>query len=115
MNGHVVVGVGNIYASESCFMAGIRPTATCKRITKKQCERLVSCIKDVLTRAIDAGGTTLQDFTSTEGKPGYFRHELQVYAREGERCFRCSETIKKIVQAQRSSFYCPACQCWESI
>jgi len=110
MDGHIVVGVGNIYASESLYEAGIRPTTPASRIGKTRYHRLVQEIKLVLAKAIKAGGTTLNDFTQTDGKPGYFRHELQVYARQGQACHRCGQAIKSKVIGQRNTFYCTRCQ-----
>lgn len=112
MDGKTVVGVGNIYASESLFEAGIRPSMAAKRVSRARYQLLARHIKDVLAKAIKAGGTTLNDFTQTDGKPGYFRHELQVYARAGESCTRCDSKIKSQVIGQRSTFYCPTCQCF---
>ena len=109
MNSHIVVGVGNIYASEALFLAGIRPARAARRISKPRLEKLVNAVRDTLSAAIAQGGTTLQDFTQVDGKPGYFRHELQVYANKGE-CKVCGQPIKHLVQAQRSSYYCPECQ-----
>jgi formamidopyrimidine-DNA glycosylase len=109
MNSHIVVGVGNIYASEALFLAGIRPARAARRISKPRIARLVDAIRDTLASAIGHGGTTLQDFTQADGKPGYFRHELQVYGNRGP-CKKCGSTVKHLVQAQRSSYYCPACQ-----
>lgn len=110
MDGGVVVGVGNIYASESLYEATIRPTTQACNVSRKRYQRLVQEIKTVLTKAIKAGGTTLNDFTQADGKPGYFRHELQVYARAGESCNRCGAQIKSKVIGQRNTFYCSACQ-----
>lgn len=110
MDGHVVVGVGNIYASESLYAAGIRPTAQAQKVSKKRCERLAQEIKNVLAKAIKAGGTTLNDFTQVDGKPGYFRHELQVYARKGQACNQCGALIKAKIIGQRNTFFCTACQ-----
>ncbi len=110
MDGKVVVGVGNIYASESLFKAGIRPGTAAGRISKKRYELLASAIKEVLGKAILAGGTTLNDFTQADGKPGYFRHELQVYARDNEPCHQCGTKIRSKVLGQRNTFYCPSCQ-----
>ena len=110
MDSHVVVGVGNIYASEALFMAGIRPTIAAGRITRQRYEALVQAIKDVLTRAITDGGTTLRDFVREDGKPGYFAQSLNVYGRAGETCHSCGTTIRKKQIGQRSSFYCPNCQ-----
>lgn len=109
MNSHIVAGVGNIYASEALFRAGIRPTRTARRISKQRIARLVSAVRDTLAAAIGHGGTTLQDFTQVDGKPGYFRHELLVYGNKAE-CKTCGKSIKQLVQAQRSSYYCPGCQ-----
>jgi formamidopyrimidine-DNA glycosylase len=109
MNSHIVVGVGNIYASEALFQAGIRPTRAAGRISKARIEKLVSAVREILAAAIAQGGTTLQDFTQVDGKPGYFRNELQVYANQGA-CKVCGKPIKHLVQGQRSSYYCPNCQ-----
>jgi len=109
MNSHVVVGVGNIYASEALFLAGIRPTRAAGRISKARIARLVEAIRVTLGAAIEKGGTTLQDFTQADGKPGYFRHALQVYANKGT-CHACGRSIRHLVQGQRSSYYCPGCQ-----
>ena len=110
MDAHVVVGVGNIYASEALFHAGIRPGKSAGRLTKNNCLRLVTEIRRVLKKAISAGGTTLRDFTDSNGKAGYFSQELFVYGREGESCLACTGIIKRKVMGQRSSFYCPNCQ-----
>ncbi|MGI9344179.1 MAG: bifunctional DNA-formamidopyrimidine glycosylase/DNA-(apurinic or apyrimidinic site) lyase [Gammaproteobacteria bacterium] len=110
MNANVVVGVGNIYASESLFRAGINPRRGAGRISLVRLQRLVDSINAVLTESIRFGGTTLRDFYSGEGKPGYFRHELRVYARAGEPCVNCGDPVRQIVLGQRSTFYCPRCQ-----
>ncbi len=110
MDGKVVVGVGNIYASESLFMAGIRPTIQSGKVSRARYQRLSESIKDVLSNAIKAGGTTLNDFSQVDGKPGYFKQELQVYGRAGEACFACKTDIKSIVIGQRNTFYCRTCQ-----
>jgi formamidopyrimidine-DNA glycosylase len=110
MNGHVVVGVGNIYASESLFMAGIHPQRAAGRVSLQRYEGLVAAIRDVLERAIRRGGTTLRDFVNSEGSPGYFAQELLVYDRAGSECFQCGALIRQKVIGQRSSYYCPACQ-----
>lgn len=109
MNNHVVVGVGNIYASEALHLAGIRPTRAAGRIARARIARLVDAIRVTLAAAIEQGGTTLQDFTQADGKPGYFRHELQVYGNKGP-CPSCGTAIRHLVQGQRSSFFCPRCQ-----
>ena len=109
MNSHIVVGVGNIYASEALFLAGIRPTRAAGKISRARIARLVEAIRVTLTAAIAKGGTTLQDFTQVDGKPGYFRQALQVYANKGA-CHTCGKPIRHLVQGQRSSYYCPLCQ-----
>lgn len=110
MDSKTVVGVGNIYASEALFRAGIRPTVATGRISRERYQRLVLAIKEVLAEAIESGGTTLRDFIGGEGKPGYFQQELRVYGRSGEACEVCGAKIKTIQQAQRASYYCPHCQ-----
>lgn len=110
MNSHIVVGVGNIYANESLFSSGINPKRTANKISLARYERLVSTIKDILSRSIKQGGTTLRDFTQQDGTPGYFQQTLLVYGRSGEACPQCGNTIKQITQTQRSSFYCTHCQ-----
>ena len=110
MNSHIVVGVGNIYACEALFMAGIHPATPVGNLSPKRWHELVSAIKSVLSAAITSGGTTLKDFTQSDGKPGYFAQSLQVYGRAGENCLQCQRPIKKITQGQRSSFYCAHCQ-----
>jgi len=110
MDNRIVVGVGNIYANEALFMAGIRPTHKASRLSKKGAEKLIFSIKQVLSDAIKLGGTTLRDFVSGEGKPGYFQQKLQVYGRAGQACYACGATIKQLKIGQRSTFYCPHCQ-----
>ena len=110
MDGKVVVGVGNIYASEALFMAGIHPTRPAGRISRARYDALSEAIRDVLARAIRRGGTTLRDFLNSEGNPGYFARELLVYEREGSACFQCGNPIRRKVIGQRSSYYCPRCQ-----
>ena len=110
MDNKVVVGVGNIYAAESLFKAGIHPKRAAGKISANRYEALVSEIKSVLKQAIEQGGTTLKDFTHSDGKPGYFKQELMVYGREGETCFQCGTTLKGIRQGQRATVYCPDCQ-----
>ena len=110
MNSHVVVGVGNIYASESLFMAGIRPGKAASRLTRPQAARLVVAIKQVLEQSIRKGGTTLRDFVNSEGNPGYFRQSLFVYGRAGEPCRSCSSPVRRRTLGQRSTFYCSDCQ-----
>ena len=110
MNGRVVVGIGNIYANEALFDAGIRPMKLATELTKSQCNALVFSVKTTLRRAIKAGGTTINDFTHIDGKPGYFQQKLHVYGRDGESCSRCQSNIKSKIISGRSSFYCPWCQ-----
>ncbi len=110
MNAAIVVGVGNIYASESLFRAGIHPGRAAGRISLERMSRLAEAIKFVLQESIQFGGTTLRDFYSGDGKPGYFRNELNVYDREGEPCITCRQPIRQIVLGQRSTFYCSICQ-----
>jgi formamidopyrimidine-DNA glycosylase len=110
MDGKIVVGVGNIYASEALFMAGIHPSRSAGRISAARYEALAAAIRDVLSRAIRRGGTTLRDFLNTEGNPGYFAQELLVYEREGQPCFQCQAPVRRKVIGQRSSYYCPRCQ-----
>lgn len=110
MDSKVVVGVGNIYAQESLFMAGIHPTRAANRVSKKRISELVLAIKDVLAEAIKAGGSSLKDFTKADGKPGYFQHTFQVYGRAGEECNICQTILKHKQLGQRTSTYCPFCQ-----
>jgi formamidopyrimidine-DNA glycosylase len=110
MDGKNVVGVGNIYASEALFMAGIHPSRSAGRISAARYEALAAAIRDVLGRAIRHGGTTLRDFVNSDGNPGYFAQELLVYEREALPCFQCRTPLRKKVIGQRSSYYCPRCQ-----
>lgn len=110
MDSHVVVGVGNIYASEALFLAGIHPSRPAGRISKARYLVLADAIKQVLSKAINEGGTTLRDFVREDGQPGYFAQSLNVYGRDGKACRTCGATIRKKVIGQRSSYYCPACQ-----
>lgn len=110
MNNGVVVGVGNIYAAESLFVAKIHPRRPSFSMSDKEIARLVDAIKDVLLRAIDAGGTTLKDFVGGNNEPGYFKQELNVYDRENMPCVICKDKIITIKQSGRTSFFCPTCQ-----
>ncbi|MFK0573830.1 bifunctional DNA-formamidopyrimidine glycosylase/DNA-(apurinic or apyrimidinic site) lyase [Endozoicomonas sp.] len=110
MDNKVVVGVGNIYASEALFKAGIRPDRACGKISRNRYERLVQSIKVTLTKAIEQGGTTLRDFVGGDGKPGYFKQELAVYGRADQPCLTCGKTIQEIKLGNRSSCYCRNCQ-----
>jgi formamidopyrimidine-DNA glycosylase len=110
MNSHVVVGVGNIYANESLFSAGINPKRTASKVSLKRYQTLVPAIKKILQQSIEQGGTTLKDFINEEGKPGYFQQILAVYGRTNEPCIQCGESVKQFTQSQRSTFYCSHCQ-----
>lgn len=110
MNNPVVVGVGNIYANEALFLSGIRPTAIAGKLSKRRLNMLTDMIKAVLSAAITQGGTTLKDFTQSDGKPGYFAQSLNVYGRAGESCVVCETTLTEIRQSNRSSVYCKQCQ-----
>lgn len=110
MDAHNVVGVGNIYACEALFMAGIDPRKPAGKVTRPRLEKLVKAICEVLQASIEMGGTTLRDFLNESGEPGYFAQTLRVYGREAEPCLVCGAPIKRIVLGQRSTFYCPKCQ-----
>lgn len=110
MDNKLVVGVGNIYASESLFAAGILPDRAAMALTREEAEILVRTIKAVLLRSIEQGGTTLRDFLQTDGKPGYFAQELQVYGRAGEPCRACGTPLLSGKHGQRSTYWCPVCQ-----
>jgi len=110
LGGELVVGVGNIYASEALFIAGIRPTTRADRISRPRAEKLRLAVIDVLARAVKKGGSTLRDFSAADGKNGYFQLEAQVYDRAGEPCRVCGNAIRRIQQGQRSTFYCNTCQ-----
>lgn len=110
MDGQVVVGVGNIYASEALYRAGVHPKRAAGRVSITRYARLVVAIREVLAEAIEVGGTTLRDFVKSDGEPGYFRLQLNVYGRTGKPCPGCEHPIRQTVIGQRSSFYCPTCQ-----
>jgi formamidopyrimidine-DNA glycosylase len=110
MNANIVVGVGNIYASETLFLAGINPHRAAGRISLQRFEHLAHIIRQVLRQAIKAGGTTLRDFYGGDGEAGYFQQELQVYGRDGEPCRQCGRAVSVVVLGQRSTFYCTNCQ-----
>ena len=110
MNSRVVVGVGNIYASEALFLAGIHPARPAGRISRLRYAKLADAVREVLAAAIAAGGTTLRDFVASDGQPGYFAQRLSVYGRAGAPCDRCHGTIASRVIGQRSSYYCARCQ-----
>jgi formamidopyrimidine-DNA glycosylase len=110
MDGRRIVGVGNIYASESLFRAGIHPGSPAGKLSLERCTRLAASIKHTLRAAIRAGGSTLRDFVGADGNAGYFQQRYWAYDRAGKPCRRCGSTIRKIQQGQRSTFYCPTCQ-----
>ena len=110
MDSHVVAGVGNIYASEALFRAGINPKTPARRIGRARYDVLVQKIRDTLEAAIQAGGSTLRDFVGGDGRAGYFQNEHLVYGRAGEPCLTCGTPIRELRQGQRSTFYCPVCQ-----
>lgn len=110
MDSHLVVGVGNIYACEALFMASISPKKAAGKVPRPALEKLVAAIKEVLAASIEMGGTTLRDFLRENGEPGYFKQTLRVYDREDEPCRACGTKVKRIVQSNRSTFYCPQCQ-----
>ena len=110
MDGNFMVGVGNIYASESLFYAGIHPKKASNKLSKKDWAKLFRSIQNVLNQAIEKGGTTLNDFVDSNGEAGYFQLSLAVYGREGEKCRRCKSVIERYVQVGRSTYFCPGCQ-----
>lgn len=110
MNNQTVVGVGNIYATESLFLAGIHPQQATGLLTQAQCDSLACTIKSVLQNAIDQGGTTLRDFYAADGQPGYFALSLNVYGRQGHHCTHCHTLIQSVTIAGRNSAFCPTCQ-----
>jgi formamidopyrimidine-DNA glycosylase len=110
MDGKRIVGVGNIYASESLFLAGIDPRKAAGRLSAEHCARLSAAIKRTLRTAIRAGGSSLRDFVGSDGSEGYFQRRAWVYDRAGQKCRRCGEAIRKIVQGQRATYFCAVCQ-----
>ena len=110
MDNRVVVGAGNIYAAEALFMAGIDPRRAAGRISQARYDALAAAVKEVLAAAITQGGTTLRDFVSGQGEPGYFAQRLNVYGRHGQPCLRCGSELKRITLGQRASVFCPGCQ-----
>jgi formamidopyrimidine-DNA glycosylase len=110
MNSQLVVGVGNIYASEALFRARIAPRRAARRLTRREAKALAQAVKDVLSAAIDIGGTTLRDYVNADGAPGYFRQKLYVYERAGLACRVCKSPVKQFVQGQRSTYWCSTCQ-----
>lgn len=110
MDSHIVVGVGNIYASESLFKAGVLPSRLAQDVTLNECKKIVKYIKETLNKAIELGGSSLRDFYNVNGQSGYFQQTYAVYGRKGKACRKCRSTIESIIIAQRSSFFCPKCQ-----
>jgi formamidopyrimidine-DNA glycosylase len=110
MNSHLVVGVGNIYASEALFRARLRPGRPARSLTPADAARLVRAVRAVLRQAIRSGGTTLRDYLGADGAPGYFRQRLYVYERAGKPCRRCGNPVRAMTQGQRSTYYCASCQ-----
>ncbi|MGA1675157.1 MAG: bifunctional DNA-formamidopyrimidine glycosylase/DNA-(apurinic or apyrimidinic site) lyase [Pseudomonadales bacterium] len=110
MDGRIVVGVGNIYASEALFMSGIRPTRAAGSVRRHECATLVEAVRSVLSAAIEMGGTTLRDFVNQDGQPGYFQQSLWVYGRADEPCRVCGTTLLGLRVGQRGTVFCPACQ-----
>jgi formamidopyrimidine-DNA glycosylase len=110
MNAHIVTGLGNIYASEALFHAGIHPLRSVGRISRPRWDRLAGAVRETLESALAAGGTTLRDYASLEGRPGEFGTRCAVYGRGGEPCLACGTPIRALRQGQRSTFYCPECQ-----
>src|SRR5690606_34865966 len=106
----VVVGVGNIYAAEALFQAGIHPRRAANRVSRDRYHALAAAVRAILSRAIERGGTTLRDFLDPDGAPGYFEQELFVYGREGQPCGRCGTTLRALRLGGRASSYCPRCQ-----
>jgi len=110
MNSRIIVGIGNIYASEALYMAGIYPKRAAGKVSRKKYQLLAEVIREVLNDAIAQGGTSLRDFVNGHGQPGYFKLHLNVYGKAGEPCISCRIPIREIRQGQRSTFYCPKCQ-----
>jgi formamidopyrimidine-DNA glycosylase len=110
MDSHAIVGIGNIYASESLFRAGIDPRTPAGRLSRRRCERLAAAVKATLDAALDAGGSTLRDFIHSDGGSGWFQQQHFVYGREGEPCRTCGAKVRALRMGQRSTFHCPRCQ-----
>jgi formamidopyrimidine-DNA glycosylase len=110
LSGDAVVGAGNIYACEALFVAGIDPRLPAHRVSRPRAARLLAAVRAILARALQVGGTTLRDFRDAHGMNGSFQHEAQVYGREGQPCRQCGSVIRRLVQAQRATYYCPVCQ-----
>lgn len=110
MDNRIVCGVGNIYAAEALFRAGLRPSRPCSRVSRAACDRLAAAVREVLEEAIAAGGSTLRDYVDAEGEPGYFQLAHRVYGRRGKLCLVCGAVIRELRMGGRSSCYCPSCQ-----
>jgi formamidopyrimidine-DNA glycosylase len=110
MNAQLVVGVGNIYASEALFRARIRPRRQARNLSRAECDTLAAAIRAVLAMAVKVGGTTLRDYVGADGSPGYFRQKLYVYERDGKACRVCGEPVRHFTQGQRSTYWCATCQ-----
>ena len=110
LSGTVVVGAGNIYACEALFAAGIDPRTACGRLGLARCDRLVQALRQTLARALALGGSTLRDFRDAHGLPGAFQLQAGVYGRAGQPCLQCASMVRRVVQGQRATFYCPGCQ-----
>jgi formamidopyrimidine-DNA glycosylase len=110
LDGSIVVGAGNIYACEALFDAGIDPRLRCERISRPRAERLLASVRATLAQALDLGGSTLRDFRDARGIDGAYQVHARVYGRAGQPCLRCGTTVRRVVQAQRSTFFCPGCQ-----
>ncbi len=110
LGGAIVVGAGNIYACEALFEAAIDPRTRCDRLSRPRCDRLADAVRSTLARALELGGSTLRNFSDAHGMAGQFQLQARVYGREGLACVRCGATVRRIVQAQRATFFCPGCQ-----
>lgn len=110
MAGDIVVGAGNIYACEALFAAGIHPALRADRLSRPRAERLLAAVRDTLARALSLGGSTLRDFRDAHGMDGAYQDEAAVYGRAGQPCRRCGTTVRRTVQAQRATYWCPGCQ-----
>ena len=110
LGGAIVVGAGNIYACEALFEAGIDPRTRSHRVSLTRCERLAQAVRSTLARALELGGSTLRNFRDAHGMPGEFQLEARVYGREGQRCVRCEAKVRRVVQGQRATYFCPSCQ-----
>jgi formamidopyrimidine-DNA glycosylase len=110
MDGKVVAGVGNIYANEALFRAGIDPRLAAQRLSRPRCAALTVAIRVTLEAALKAGGSSLRDYVGSDGQAGYFQNQFLVYGRKNEACHRCGQLIRELRQGQRATFFCPGCQ-----